>query len=53
MLAVVKNIAPINNKTKSKINMGMTSSMLVLVVFDGLYYPCDRRCGEPSPRAPG
>jgi hypothetical protein len=41
MLAVVKNIAPINYKTKSKIDRDMASSMLVLAVFDGLYYPCN------------
>lgn len=41
MLAVVKVIAPINNKTKSKIDKGTTSSISVLVMLDGLYYPCD------------
>lgn len=33
------NIAAANNMIKSKINMGMFSSMLILVVFESLFYP--------------
>ena len=42
MLATVINIAATNNMIKSNINMGMFSSMLFLVIIDGLYYSCAR-----------
>ncbi len=38
------NIAPINNMTKLNINKGMFSSILLLVMFDSLYYIC--ACGR-------
>jgi len=40
MLKAIIYVAATNNMTKSKINRGTFSSMLFLVVIDGLYYSC-------------